>query len=83
MKSEDVTRQVRSTWKCVAGAFATAAIRHPGHARLFLGRDPRNRRFALAVARIWLAYRLGALRYWILVFSEAADQPSTPCHTPQ
>lgn len=61
--SEDLSREVRRTWSVVIG-------------RVFarLARDPEARRvvaaggeavFARTVARIWLAYRVGAMRYGV------------------
>ena len=62
---EDLSRRVRATWTIVARRAAAAALTRPRYARYFLRRDASERGFAVAVARIWLAYRVGAMRYGV------------------
>ncbi|VTU00528.1 Methyltransferase, cyclopropane fatty acid synthase OS=Microvirga lotononidis GN=MicloDRAFT_00025440 PE=4 SV=1: Methyltransf_23 [Gemmataceae bacterium] len=61
----DVTREVRGTWgiclRRAAGRFFTDAA---GRAFL-LSAASRNRIFLVTMARIWLAYRTGAMRYLV------------------
>lgn len=63
---DDLSRQVRRTWPLVVGRVARAVLTDPA-ARRYL-RDPaqRDRAFALTPFRLWLAYRVGALRYGLL-----------------
>ncbi len=60
--SEDITVQVTHTWPGIAFRFLTKAFRHPGYLKLLFGK---NRKYTITVPRIWLAFRLGALRYCV------------------
>lgn len=64
---EDRSRQVRRTWSVCLRRLA-ARLLTDGRYRRFL-RDParQSRDFALALPRLWLAYRTGAMRYGVLV----------------
>jgi tocopherol O-methyltransferase len=61
----DLTRQVRKTWSLCAARFIRKSITDRSFRRRW--RDPRlaNRIFAKTVFRIWLAYKLGSMRYGI------------------
>jgi tocopherol O-methyltransferase len=61
----DMSRRVRGTWSiCIRRAIAK--LFHDRKARAYLfSAASRNRVFFLTVGRIWLAYRLGALRYLV------------------
>lgn len=65
LRVEDVSRQARQTWPAYAGRFLRAVLLRPS----LLGRvwvaGGRNAVFALTMLRIWLAYRLDAMRYII------------------
>lgn len=63
---EDLTSRVRRTWDVCIRRMAIALGR-PSAWTYLLGRGRRERRFALTVGRIWLAFRTGALRYVLLV----------------
>jgi tocopherol O-methyltransferase len=63
---EDKSRAVKRTWPACAFGFAMRLLRHPRYARFLINRHRRNRAFALATLRIWLAFETGALRYGIL-----------------
>ncbi|WP_052573796.1 methyltransferase domain-containing protein [Haloferula sp. BvORR071] len=61
--AEDLSDKVRRTWpicirRTIAGFFTDPALR-----RYLLQDHARNRVFALTLARIWLAYLTGAMRY--------------------
>jgi tocopherol O-methyltransferase len=61
----DITREVRGTWGiCLRGAvkkfFRDAATRS-----FMFSAASRNRVFLLTMARIWMAYRTGAMRYLV------------------
>jgi tocopherol O-methyltransferase len=62
--SQDCTQAVSRTW----GIISQRMIRHLLTAFL-VDRQRRNRIFALTVLRIWLAYKIGAMRYGILTLS--------------
>jgi tocopherol O-methyltransferase len=64
--SADLTRQVKHTWAICARRIASGLVRRRDYRRfLFHGKTP-HRIFALTLARIWLAYELGTMRYGIL-----------------
>lgn len=69
----DISRAVRGTWSiCLRGTLGR--LRTDAAARAFLlSAASRNRIFLVTMARIWLAYRTGAMRY--LVFR--AQKPNT------
>ena len=61
----DITREVRGTWgiclrRAVSRFFRDAATRS-----FMFSAASRNRVFVLTMARIWLAYRTGAMRYLV------------------
>ena len=67
-KFEDLTRRVERTWPAIVrrllGKFAT----EPRYLQFLFSRHARNRVFALTIPRIWLAYRVNAMRYGIFTF---------------
>lgn len=70
----DISREVRGTWGiCLRGVFRRFWTDPAGRAFLLNGAS-RNRIFLMTMARIWLAYRTGAMRY--LVFR--ARRPDSP-----
>jgi tocopherol O-methyltransferase len=69
----DLSRQVKRTWPICARRVVAAFARDPAYRRfIFQGRSP-NRIFALTLARIWLAYELGTMRYGILTAVKPDD----------
>jgi tocopherol O-methyltransferase len=68
----DISRQVSKTWPMCAWRFATGLLRHPSHLRLLLSAKNDDRVFATTVIRIWLAYRLEAMRMVIFTASKPA-----------
>lgn len=63
---EDLTSRVRRTWDVCLRRMAVALGR-PKTWQYLLDSGRRERRFALTVGRIWLAFRTGALRYVMVV----------------
>jgi tocopherol O-methyltransferase len=51
-------------------AFLRAVLARPGVLRVLLDRQHDNRLFALTMLRIWLAYRLGAMKMMIICASK-------------
>jgi tocopherol O-methyltransferase len=66
VNAQDCTRAVRRTWGIIFRRMMGSLLTDSRY-RAFL-RDPqrRNRIFALTVIRLWLAYRVGAMRYGIV-----------------
>lgn len=63
---EDLTSRVRRTWS-VCLRRTVAALGRANTWKYLLDPERRERRFAITVGRIWLAFRTGALRYLLLV----------------
>ena len=61
----DVTRQVRGTWGLCARRAVVTLCTDPKSRAYLLSAASRNRVFLLTVGRIWLAYRIGAMRYLV------------------
>ena len=62
---EDVSAQVRKTWPICLSRIWPSLFRQPGYLRFLFDTRSRNRIFLITMARIWLAYALGAMRYGI------------------
>ncbi len=62
----DVSRQVGRTWRICLGRALKGFCSRRDYRRFVLSRDNPNRVFALTMARIWLAYAIGSMRYGIL-----------------
>ena len=69
--ADDITAQVSRTWPVCAWRFFIGVLRRPGYLRFLFDRRNDNRVFALTMLRLWIAYRIGAMRY--VIFS--AEKP--------
>jgi tocopherol O-methyltransferase len=69
---EDVSTKVQRTWTVVIRRVVSALVRRSDYRHYLLNHAQRNRRFALTLIRLWLAFRVGAFRYGIL----SAQKPS-------
>ena len=69
----DISREVRGTWGICLRRTARRILMEPSTRRFLLNAASRNRVFLLTMARIWLAYRTGAMRY--LVFGARRPGP--------
>ena len=72
-RTQDMSRQVESTWPRIARTFLGKLCLRPRYLRFLFHRHARNRVFAFTVFRIWLAYRTGAMRYGVLTARKIAD----------
>jgi len=61
----DVTREVRGTWGICLRRTVRRCATDPAVRGFLLSAASRNRVFLLTMARIWLAYRTGAMRYLV------------------
>ena len=66
----DLTREVTPTWPAIARRLALKLTTNPRYLRFLFSQHARNRVFALTTLRIWLAYRIGAMRYGIFTFEK-------------
>jgi tocopherol O-methyltransferase len=62
----DLTSRVYRTWPVAIRRTARALLTHPHFLRYLLDARSGQRVFLLTMFRIWLAYRLGAMRYCLL-----------------
>jgi tocopherol O-methyltransferase len=66
VNSQDCTHAVRRTWGIILRRMIVRLLTDARYRAFLLNPRRRNRVFALTVARLWLAYRLGAMRYGIV-----------------
>ncbi|HWP59164.1 MAG TPA: class I SAM-dependent methyltransferase [Candidatus Acidoferrales bacterium] len=62
---EDLSAGVRKTWGVSLRGLAAAILTDPALLARLFERNFRNRVFAVTMVRLWLAYRLGTVRYGI------------------
>ena len=62
---EDVSVRVRKTWSICIARLLPNLFRQPEYLRFLFNAGARNRVFLATIARIWLAYAFGAMRYGI------------------
>lgn len=65
---EDITKSVSATWPAIVRRLLGKLATNPRYAKFLINRHAHNRVFALTILRIWLAYRVGAMRYGIFTF---------------
>ena len=65
---EDLTRRVERTWPAIVRRLLVKFATQPRYLRFLFSRHARNRVFAVTIPRIWLAYRVNAMRYGIFTF---------------
>ena len=75
---EEISRQVRRTWSVCLGRTLRRLVTDRGFRRFALARSTRNRNFLLALPRLMLALRTGAMRYGIFVW----EKPGAPASRP-
>lgn len=73
---EDLTTGVQRTWRRCIARVAACLVRDGRYRRYLLDSRSRNRVFLLTTVRIWIAYKLGAMRY--LLFIARRPESSSP-----
>jgi tocopherol O-methyltransferase len=66
VNSQDCTQAVRRTWGIILRRMIRLLSTETRYRAFLLDPRRRNRIFALTVIRLWLAYRIGAMRYGII-----------------
>lgn len=66
INSQDCTHAVRRTWGIIFARLIGRLLTDARYRAFLLDPRRRNRVFALAVIRLWLAYRTGSMRYGIV-----------------
>ena len=67
--SQDCTQAVSRTWGIILQRMIRHLLTDARYRAFLVDRQRRNRIFALTALRIWLAYKMGAMRYGILTLS--------------
>jgi tocopherol O-methyltransferase len=67
---EDISTQVAPTWSIVILRFIKRLVSDRRYRFFIFDPANRNRVFATTIARIWLAYRTGAMQYGIFTFEK-------------
>lgn len=67
---EDITKNVARTWPAIVRQMLGKLATNPRYLRFLVNRHARNRIFALTILRIWIAYRVGAMRYAVFTFDK-------------
>jgi tocopherol O-methyltransferase len=52
-------------------------VTNPHYLQFLFSRHAKNRIFALTILRIWIAYRIGAMRYGVFTFEKPAVSLTT------
>ena len=67
---QDLTDRVKRTWGIAIRRFVGRFLQNKRYRTFLFDPSLKNRVFALAVVRIWLAYQIGAMRYCIFRFDK-------------
>lgn len=65
---EDITRGVERTWPAIVRRLLMKFATAPSYLKFLFTPHAHNRVFALTILRIWIAYRVGAMRYGVFTF---------------
>ena len=68
LHAEDITKNVARTWPAIVRRLLKKLATNPRYFRFLLDRHAHNRVFGLTILRIWIAYRVGAMRYGVFTF---------------
>jgi tocopherol O-methyltransferase len=72
LNQDDISNQVSRTWSIVIARFVKRLISDPRYRSFLFDPELHNRIFAATIVRIWLAYRMRAMRYGIFTFAKKA-----------
>jgi tocopherol O-methyltransferase len=72
---EELSRQVKRTWRICAWRTLKGLIRNPDYRRFLFREQSPDRVFALTLVRILLAYQTGSMQYGILKAVKPAFEP--------
>ena len=67
-RSDDITHSVARTWPAIVRRLIGKLITSPRYLKFLFSRHAHNRIFGLTILRIWIAYKVGAMRYGIFTF---------------
>jgi tocopherol O-methyltransferase len=70
VRFQDVSRFAAPTWPAIVRRLLAKMTTSPRYLKFLFNRHANNRVFALTIFRIWLAYRIGAMRYGIFTFEK-------------
>ena len=73
---DDISAQVARTWTICLQRLGGKLFTDPSYAKMLLSRKTQNRVFLLSMFRLVWAYRIGAMRYGVLVY----DRPAATLH---
>ena len=68
LQAEDITKSVARTWPAIVLRLLGKLATNPRYFRFLFDRHAHNRVFGLTILRIWIAYRVGAMRYAVFTF---------------
>lgn len=66
IQADNISRQVQRTWSVVIGRVLWSILTQSAIRRYLLDRAQQNRRFAITIMRLWVAFRTGAFQYGFL-----------------
>lgn len=66
-RTDDISHNVQRTWTVIIRRVGGALLTRPAYRRYLLDRAQHNRRFALTILRLWIAFRIGAFQYGFIV----------------
>lgn len=67
---DDITKNVERTWPAIVRRLLGKFLHDPRYLRFVVNRHAHNRVFALTILRLWIAYRVGAMRYGVFTFEK-------------
>jgi len=67
---EDITAKVARTWPAIVRRLLGKFVTNPRYLQFLFSPHAHNRIFALTILRIWIAYRVGAMKYGVFTFAK-------------
>lgn len=78
LQFRDLSRSVRRTWSVVIRRTLQRLLTRPEYLRFLLTSRSGQRVFLLTILRVWLAYRVGALRYCLFACRKSGSGAEVP-----